>query len=166
MRVDGRWVLAGITSYGVRLSGGGGQSDVDGVLNSSWGEFAADARVAHPGILDFILDVVPPFGDADGDGDVDVNDLSIMADRWNQTVSGGASDGDFTRDGFVDVNDLSALADLWNVVTAGATASSPPATVPEPASAAALALGAGIILRRRRGPATSVRGSGRRRGRS
>ena len=53
---DGEWLIAGVTSYGLRLvfTESGTSSDVDGDINSSWGEFGVDARVAEAGIQSFI----------------------------------------------------------------------------------------------------------------
>ena len=48
-------VIAGVHSYGLRLELlDGTSSDVDSVLNSSFGEFYVDARVANPEVLSFI----------------------------------------------------------------------------------------------------------------
>lgn len=52
---DGEWVIAGVTSYGFRLEfTDGTSSDVNGSTNSSWGEFAVDARVAEASMQSFI----------------------------------------------------------------------------------------------------------------
>ena len=54
-------VIAGVHSYGLRLELLDGQtSDIDGVLNSSFGEFYVDARVAEPEVLGFIRSVTVP----------------------------------------------------------------------------------------------------------
>jgi hypothetical protein len=60
--INGR--IAGINSFGLRLStSGSANSDIDGSMNSTWGEFAGSARLANPGILDWITvqhEVLPP----------------------------------------------------------------------------------------------------------
>ncbi|MEM1108032.1 MAG: trypsin-like serine protease [Planctomycetota bacterium] len=63
---NGNLVIAGITSYGLRLNDitDGSSSDVDGVLNSSWGEFGVDTRVSAPVILSFIDSIIPEPGTA------------------------------------------------------------------------------------------------------
>jgi hypothetical protein len=82
-------------------------------------------------------------GDAGGDNQVAFSDLSALATNWGQTNKTWA-DGDFNEDHTVNFPDLSILATNW-----GWSAPSP-ASVPEPASAAVLALGAVALLRRRK----------------
>lgn len=54
-------VIAGVHSYGLRLELiGGATSDLDAELNSSFGEFYIDARVANPELLGFIQSVAVP----------------------------------------------------------------------------------------------------------
>ena len=44
----GTMKIAGVTSYGLRLVfGGGATADNNGALDSSWGEFSGDARIAQ-----------------------------------------------------------------------------------------------------------------------
>ncbi len=81
-------------------------------------------------------------GDANIDGRVDVGDLGILAGAWGATDADWFS-GDFTGDGSVDVGDLGVLAGNWNQSVA-------PAGVPEPASAALLAVMGLAAIRRRR----------------
>ncbi|MEM7683073.1 MAG: dockerin type I domain-containing protein [Planctomycetota bacterium] len=81
-------------------------------------------------------------GDANDDGVVDLLDFDILSDNFNSTVIGGVGDGDFNGDGQVNLLDFALLADNF-----GASA---PSTVPEPASAALLALAAPALIRRRR----------------
>lgn len=51
-------LIAGITSYGFRLSDeGGSNSDVDGFTNASWGEFAVDTDVAE--LADWVDSIIP-----------------------------------------------------------------------------------------------------------
>lgn len=54
-------VIGGVHSYGLRLELVSGEtSDLDSVLNSSFGEFYVDARVASPAVLGFIQSVAVP----------------------------------------------------------------------------------------------------------
>jgi hypothetical protein len=54
--------IVGVHSYGVRLNfiDDGTSSDVDELLNSSFGEFLVDARVAEPAVLAWLREVVVP----------------------------------------------------------------------------------------------------------
>ena len=74
--------------------------------------------------LDSISQYSPP-GDADDDGDVDEDDLAILAANWLQTIAGGYSVGDFDGDGDVDDVDATILAANW-------TGSTGNPSVPEP----------------------------------
>ena len=104
-------------------------------------EGADAAPIASPSYgMIFVTTAIP--GDTDGDGDVDINDLSTLAANWDQCGKTWA-DGDFTGDGCVDINDLSLLASNWGAGTAAAQ-------VPEPATLSVLALGGLAMLRRRR----------------
>ena len=88
--------------------------------------------------------VIP--GDTDGDGDVDDSDLGTVFANYTGPVANGGktfADGDTDFDGDVDDSDLgSAFANYTGPLS--------PASVPEPASAAAIALGGLALLRRRR----------------
>jgi hypothetical protein len=52
-------------------------------------------------------------GDADNDGEVDVQDLGRLASNWQRL--GNWSMGDFNIDGTIDVQDLGILASNWQV---------------------------------------------------
>ncbi len=81
-------------------------------------------------------------GDANGDGFVDDNDLSLLLANWATDTDW--AHGEFSGEAPVDDNDLSLLLANW-------TGSEPAGmTVPEPASLAFLTLGGLGLLRRRR----------------
>lgn len=52
-------------------------------------------------------------GDANGDGGVDLTDLSMLSSAWGQTGSPNFSPADFNGDGRVDLTDLSILSSYW-----------------------------------------------------
>jgi autotransporter-associated beta strand protein len=81
-------------------------------------------------------------GDANLDGTVDVNDLTIVLSNFGGTdMSWGQ--GDFTYDGLVDINDLTIVLSNWGM-SVGSSGSGATA-VPEPSSVAML-LGVGVAL--------------------
>ena len=82
----------------------------------------------------FLLTPLEP-GDANGDGRVDINDLTIVLANFGQTGMAW-SQGDFTGDGTVDMNNLTIVLSNFGY---GVTAPSP-ASVPEPSALALLAL--------------------------
>lgn len=74
-------------------------------------------------------------GDLDGDGFIGLDDLDVLLNHWNQTVSSGdLLAGDPSGDGYVGLDDLDILLNSWN---AGTPPSDDPShNIPEPASAA------------------------------
>jgi peptidoglycan/xylan/chitin deacetylase (PgdA/CDA1 family) len=52
-------------------------------------------------------------GDINGDGKVNLNDLSILSNNWNSTTA-TAAQGDLNGDGKVNLNDLSILSNNWS----------------------------------------------------
>ena len=98
----------------------------------------------------FDLDAVGVFhnptpGDADLDGDVDLDDLTILGTFYN---TGGHTwgQGDFDADGNVDLDDLTLLGTYYNQ---GGGPVPPGGPVPEPATCAVLLLGTCLVLPRR-----------------
>jgi hypothetical protein len=81
-----------------------------------------------------------PMGDANGDGAVDDDDLSLLLAHWGQDAAW--EDGNFNTDAVVNDDDLSLLLANWT----GPLAS----TVPEPATIALLAVTIPVVFRSRR----------------
>ena len=83
----------------------------------------------------------PQRGDANADGRVDINDLTIVLTNYGKT---GATwtQGEFTGSGTVDINDLSIV-----LANFGQTAGSPAAMIPapEPSAIALLLAGAACL---------------------
>jgi len=99
-------------------------------------------------------------GDANMDGVVDIQDLTDVANHWQQSVTDW-SQGDFDGSNFVDIQDLTAVANNWQAGVGAGGGSSfsdalaqiggfKPAATPEPASLAVLGLGGLVLSSRRR----------------
>ena len=89
-------------------------------------------------------------GDANGDGKVDINDLTIVLAHYGQTGENWA-EGEFTGDGTVNINDLTIVLAHYNQSQGASAAGMAP--VPEPSCLVLLGIGgAGLLacLRRRR----------------
>jgi hypothetical protein len=102
------------------------------------------------GVLDeTMINVTPSIpGDADLDGDVDADDVAILADNWNTSSGMDWEDADFNWDGAVDSADYTILALYYGSGTGGG--GSP---VPEPGIVSLLSLAAVALVLRRRGRA-------------
>ncbi len=103
------------------------------------------------GDADALVDVVRLFatlkGDANGDGTVTLADLDALGSNFG--AGGTWITGDFNYDGVTSLTDLDAIgATFGQSITSPAPAPGSPA-VPEPASAALLALGGLALVRRR-----------------
>ena len=80
-------------------------------------------------------------GDANCDGKVDINDLTIVLANYNATGATGPQ-GDFNGDGKVDINDLTIVLAHYNE-TLGAVGPASLSAVPEPS--AMLLTAAGLL---------------------
>ena len=106
------------------------------VLNSACGindagQVTGWATSASGQMRAFLLTPTLP-GDANLDGKVDINDLTIVLANYNQTAGMSWRTGDFNGDNRVDINDLTIVLASYNQ-TAGASAGGIRA-VPEPGS--------------------------------
>ena len=115
----------------------------EGALAGNW-----DVQCIGPGDLDWIVEVGTwtigraflfwPPGDADLDGDVDLDDFVLLKINFGTGDTWG--EGDFDGDGNVDLDDFVILKNNF-----GTTA------LPEPTTLALLGVGAAALLRRRGG---------------
>ncbi|MEO0588301.1 MAG: GH25 family lysozyme, partial [Planctomycetota bacterium] len=85
------------------------------------------------------------FGDATLDGKIDTGDLAVLAGNFSNPV-GSWSQGDFNGDGIVNTGDLAQLAANFGYDSTGGL-SATTAAVPEPATAAVLAMAQGARRR-------------------
>ena len=83
-------------------------------------------------------------GDANLDGRVDINDLSIVLVHYNQTGMPWAQ-GEFTGSGTVDINDLSIVLAHYNQTLGSSVAAA--AAVPEPSTLLLVLVGLLLLLR-------------------
>ena len=75
----------------------------------------------------FLLDLALLPGDANGDGKVDINDLTIVLANYNQSIgTNGRGLGDFNADQKVDINDLTIVLAHYNQGGCRARATFPP----------------------------------------
>lgn len=106
------------------------------------GDFTDDDNIQMYGGITVRAEPIPFPGDLNGDGFVGHSDLGIVLDWWGHTVTPGVQ-ADPTGDGFVGQFDLDIVLDNWGEGTL------PTSPVPEPMTAALLAL-AGLALLRPR----------------
>ena len=85
------------------------------------GTFASFTATALNGCSYALTDLAALPGDANRDGRVDINDLTIVLANFGQTAGMTSGLGDFNGDGAVDVNDLTIVLTNFGQ-TAGASA--------------------------------------------
>ena len=101
---------------------------LDTVTMQDWGTMDGSAPRRQRSWLygmtvEVVITLIP--GDADGDGDVDDADATILAANWQSTDNVGWGEGDFNDDGIVDEIDATMLATNWQTSSAAGA-------VPEP----------------------------------
>ena len=96
-------------------------------------------------------------GDVDGDCDVDADDYVILKRNLGAGPGAAREDGDLDRDSDVDRDDFGLLCETFGHSLPGPGESSAGSPIPEPATAAILALGALSLISRRRRPHGSRR---------
>lgn len=84
-------------------------------------------------------------GDANLDGEVNIEDLNAMLSNWNSYVQVfDIEKGDMTGDGFVGLSDLTTMLANWNI--GSATQDGTANTLPEPGGAAAMIISGGLLI--------------------
>ena len=117
--------LPGILGMNLLGESFSGEDPITGTLLNPTNSWFSDFYVVPPSSLP---------GDANGDGTVDVNDLTIVLSNFGQTGMTW-SQGEFTGSGTVDVNDLTIVLTNFGQTAAA----SGMASVPEPSTVALLA---------------------------
>ena len=112
------------------------------------GDIAGVCTVNGNAMQAFVI-YAPLPGDANLDGKVDINDLTIVLANYNQTGMTWTQ-GEFTGDGTVNINDLTIVLAHYGQ-SIGASASVGFSAVPEPSGLLLLALAAlGLLAYARR----------------
>ncbi len=135
----------------------GAAADGDMIPNYDLRQWQIQSEFNNPLPLHLEVRLVEVLGPSDGlsadfndDGIVDLLDLDILGGNWQ--MPGDGTTGDATGDGVVDLLDLDALGSQWQQSGSfEAALAASGIAVPEPASALALLLGAGLFARRRQG---------------
>jgi Dockerin type I domain/Trypsin len=145
--VGGVWMLSGMLDAIGLLNGQPFPSPQTAVFGDQ--SILADISLYRSQIL--ALDPLP--GDANGDGIVNGQDISLIASNWLQTVPAG-KDGDANGDGIVNGQDITYVASHWTQANAAAGG---PIPTPEPATAVMTLLAGAMLflaqwLVRQRGP--------------
>ena len=91
-------------------------------------------------------------GDANFDGVVDIQDITLMANKWLTTDSAHLGQGDANGDGVVDIQDITMAANHWLQTPPPLGGGGSVTAVPEPGSLVLLSFGAvgSLLIARRR----------------
>ncbi len=108
------------------------------------GTYASFSVTALSGYDYAVVGTPLQLGDANRDGRVDVNDLTIVLTNFGQSRGMSWSTGDFTGDGTVDVNDLTIVLSNFGETAGSSAAGMVP--VPEPSTIALLLAFAACLL--------------------
>jgi hypothetical protein len=103
---------------------------------------------------DYVLNFFFVNGDADHNGNVDVNDLGLLATNWQLLSGQQYGVGDFDYSGTVDVNDLGILATSWQFSLGPAPAPALASRKTTPTKPAATTSQAATIVESARRPAS------------
>jgi hypothetical protein len=149
---DGSTLLASINNFGAGLA----ESLLDFVLPEAGTYFARvrgafDTLQLYSLVADTELLGALLAGDADGDGDVDLADFTILRNNFGLEAGATFATGDFDGNGMVDLADFTILRNNFGADTGADVLDAwYAAVVPEPTTATLLALGGLTLLRRRR----------------
>ena len=136
------WQLTGIILAQATI---GGQPGNTAVYDDA--SYFGDLSSYHSQIMQQVLSDALP-GDANLDGRVDINDLTLVLEHYNQTGMTWAT-GDFNGDGRVDINDLVIVLHGYNTSVASSAAGAVGrAAVPESSSVALVLAAAACLLAR------------------
>ena len=124
---------------GVSFNYCAGLNDAGQILVWSNGSFYANSAA----VASYVLTPALP-GDANLDGRVDINDLTVVLAHFGQTAGVAWSTGDFIGDGQVDINDLTILLSHFGQSDGASPAAT--AAVPEPRSVALLVAWVSAVL--------------------
>ncbi len=145
-QVGGIWMLSGMIDS-IGLQQGQPYSTNGNSLTAAFSDTSILADVSFYRAQ--ILAIVPLFGDLNGDGIVNTQDLAIISSNWLATGSGVA--GDVNGDGIVNSQDLALVSSAWTSPTSnaplalGGQTSGSSSNVPEPATATLAVFGGALL---------------------